>query len=643
MNKKNSYFGSATAFVRLPESKNSQVYIFIIIAIAVVIGIILYFVFRSGVISLGMPQTFKPVYNYYLGCIDNEVKLGASLVGQHAGYINVDELEFSPGSVYMPFSSQLDFLGNGVPYWYYISGNGVIKEQVPTKENIEIQLNNFVSERLRNCDFSSFVEKGYRIEIGREAVVATSIKTNVIETRVMQDIAFYFGNDSYHAREHYKEVNFPLGKFYETAISIYDSFKKTLFLENYSVDILRLNAPVDGTVISCSPLVWNIGEVAENLTQALEANIGFIKIKGNYYNIGKEEHRYFIHDIGEDVELNVNFLYLRDWPMKLEVWPSENGILTAEPVGLEEGFGVLGFCYVPYHFVYDFGYPVLIQLYYEDSLFQFPVVVYINKNRPREPLEGESSLIPSPELCLYRNTPITIKTYDRELNPVKARISFKCFDSECLLGESTLENSDAVLETNTPQCVNGYVIARAEGYETARYLTSTVEEQDVNILLNKEYEINVEVRKDGKSLTNNEHVIVSFKKENSEKTINYPEQNITLLSDGQYTIRAYIYSRINILLESSFKEECVEVSKSGIPGIFGATEEKCFELEIPSQNIEAGVSGGGTQNYYITENELKNAKKIIIDADNFGVPQKIEDIQLNYNLLDSSRMNIYVE
>ena len=39
----------------------------------------------------------------------------------------------------------------------------------------------------------------------------------------------------------------------------------------------------------------------------------------------------------------------------------------AEPVGNQEGMGMLGFCYVAYHFVYDLAYPVLVQVYYEDE------------------------------------------------------------------------------------------------------------------------------------------------------------------------------------------------------------------------------------------------------------------------------------
>lgn len=67
----------------------------------------------------------------------------------------------------MPFSSQLDFLGIGVPYWYYISGNGVAKEQVPSEDKLESELENFLEERVELCDFSAFEEEGFEIEIGQ--------------------------------------------------------------------------------------------------------------------------------------------------------------------------------------------------------------------------------------------------------------------------------------------------------------------------------------------------------------------------------------------------------------------------------------------------------------------------------------------
>jgi hypothetical protein len=88
------------------------------------------------------------------------------------------------------------------------------------------------------------------------------------------------------------------------------------------------------------------------------------------------------------------------------------------------------------------------------------------------------------------------------------------------------------------------------------------------------------------------------------------------------------------------REECIDVPKSGIASIFGATEEKCFTMEIPEQIISFAVSGGGTQNYYITESELE-AGKLTIDAADFGKPGRVEELQENYNKIQTENLNLY--
>jgi len=61
----------------------------------------------------------------------------------------------------MPFSSQLNFLGNPVPYWYYVSGNNVQKEQVPSKNEMENQLEDFIEEKINKCVFDEYYEQGF--------------------------------------------------------------------------------------------------------------------------------------------------------------------------------------------------------------------------------------------------------------------------------------------------------------------------------------------------------------------------------------------------------------------------------------------------------------------------------------------------
>ena len=122
------------------KNNKAQVTIFIIIAIIIVVGVGLFFAVRGGLFDMGIPAEMEPVYSYYLDCIESEGLEGIYILGQQAGYI--EPPEFSPGSEYMPFSSELSFLGIGVPYWYYVSGNGIVKEQVPSRDKMESQMGN---------------------------------------------------------------------------------------------------------------------------------------------------------------------------------------------------------------------------------------------------------------------------------------------------------------------------------------------------------------------------------------------------------------------------------------------------------------------------------------------------------------------
>jgi len=615
-------------------NKKGQTTLFIIIAIVIVVGIITFFILRGGLTFGGPPKDLEPVYNFYKSCIEREIEIGAAILGQQAGYI--EGPDFSPGTDYMPFSSHLNFVGIGVPYWYYISGNGVVKEQIPSKERMEEELNKFLEQRILGCDFTNLARQGFEIEFGSEVEVSTNIRGSKIEAKVDHELNIKIGESSWTSKRHSVDANSNLGKFYDLSKKIYEDFKETMFLENYGVDILRFNAPVDGVKIQCTPAVWNVEEVRENLTRALEANIPFIKIKGDYYDLKTKDNQYFVHDIGENVDVNINFLYSRNWPSKMEVWPNDQGLLIADAVGTQEGLGMLGFCYVPYHFVYDLAYPVLIQMYYNDEIFQFPVVVFINKNRPREPIDGEAVPNAVPELCIYKNTKITVSTFNNNLEPVEANIEFKCFDTTCRIGRTKLDSGDAVMSENFPQCGNGYIIASAEGYETKKQIFSTIREGSTSIFLNRRYNLGLELT----SSTNIRNSIVTFKKDGKITTVAYPDQRQVELTAGQYEIKVYVYSDSNIKLQGSSEQKCIDVPKSGVLGAFGFSEEKCFDLEIPGQIIDSSISGGGTQFYFISESELDNSNKIVLNVDNFGSPVSVEDLQVNYNRIEISGLGV---
>ena len=95
-------------------NNKGQVTIFIIIAIVLVVGIVAFFVYRGSITTLIIPSNIEPVYTSFLVCLEDYSLIGIDTLESQGGYIEIPA--FEPGSAYFPFSSQLNFLGNPIPY-----------------------------------------------------------------------------------------------------------------------------------------------------------------------------------------------------------------------------------------------------------------------------------------------------------------------------------------------------------------------------------------------------------------------------------------------------------------------------------------------------------------------------------------------
>jgi len=233
-------------------SRRGQVTIFIILAVLIIVGVIIYVTLERGG-GQNIPDNFLPVYNYYLSCLKTQALGGVALLGEQGGRISVGS--FSPGSSYMPFSSDLDFMGQSVPYWMYVSGNNLLKENVPTKGSMERELNRYVSRRVGFCDFSKFKKSGFDVFVGNGSVT-TKINDLSIDVDVENKITIFKGNNSVSISSHKFTISTKLGKFFGLAMGVYNYEKTHMFLENYALDVLRLYAPVDGVDIGCAPKVF---------------------------------------------------------------------------------------------------------------------------------------------------------------------------------------------------------------------------------------------------------------------------------------------------------------------------------------------------------------------------------------------------
>ncbi|MFH1327225.1 MAG: hypothetical protein ABIH59_03825 [archaeon] len=605
------------------ENKRAQVTAFVIIAVLIIAVVVLFLVLRTGKKDVvQIPASLEAPYVNFLSCLDDDSLLGIQLLESQGGYIELPD--FEPGSDFMPFSSQLNFVGAQIPYWYYVSGNGIQKEQVPTKQFMERQLEEFIESRIKDCNFDNYYGAGYTVSLG-ESKARVVIKNQEVEINLAMDLSLSRSEDTSLVREHKIIVNSKLGGLYDSAKKVYEKEQDELFLEEYAVDTLRLYAPVDGVETGCSPLIWNAEEIFDDLGEAIEANTMFIKTKG-------DKDDYFLVDI--DVEHDVHFLNSRNWSNRFEVLPSDGPILMSMPVGNQPGLGILGFCYIPYHFIYNLGYPVLVQVQDEEEIFQFPVAVVLQANNPREPLTASAVEIGIPELCKYKNTLLDVSVYDMRSNFREADVSYDCFGTVCYIGKT--ENGK--LKSAFPQCVNGRVLARSEGYEQGQATVSTTKESRVEIFLSKIYNLEVDLKVDGREYNNN--AVISFISNSSSSTVVYPEQKVVGLSQGEYEIQVFIYENSSLNLAGSVSEQCVDVPKSGLGGLIGLTDKKCFEIEIPDQIISSALSGGGKTKTYVVESVLGNSRTLEIDVDSLPRPDSLEQLQANYILFEDNFVEV---
>ncbi len=613
--------GNLVAFFK---NTGGQVTIFIIIAIIIIGAVAGFLIIRNNMQITNVPSNIQPIYDTFLSCLEDKTKVGIDILESQGGYIELPD--FEPGSTHMPFSSQLNAFGSPIPYWYYVSGNNVQKEQVPSKEDMEKNLGIFISERIRQCNYDNYYNEGVEI-VQEEPTASVSIKNDNVAVKLNMDMKITNGEDTALIKTHQLSVKSNLGNLYNSAKTIYQKEQKELFLENYGVDNMRLYAPVDGVEISCSPKTWDATQVFSELQDAIEVNTLALTTKSPTTKEGK----YFF--INSNINGEARFLTSKNWSYSFEVLPSQGELLVASPVGNQQGLGVLGFCYVPYHFVYNIKYPVLVQIYNKDEIFQFPLAIVIQGNKPRQALNSTAVSV-NANLCPYKNTESTVIVNDGNLNPVEAEISYECFGETCSIGTAS---SAGVLTEKFPQCVNGFVIARADGFREAKTQYSTTQGGSVSLIMNKLHHLNVALKVDGTSY--NGKAMVYFNSETDSRAISYPEQKEVELGEGQYEILVNIYKDSSVQLGGTSYQQCLDVP-TGIGGLLGATQKSCFDVKIPSQILSSVLAGGGKKDYYVLESEFSGKNRIEINTESFTTPTTIEQLQNNYLALENTELEV---
>ncbi len=635
--------------------KRGQVTTFVILGIIIIAVIgLTYYIINYGIKSefereqekLASGSEFIPVKNYFDSCIKSVALDGAIILGSQGGYINIPKDDY-PINPLLPFSNRLQIFNNDaleVPYWFYETSNGIQKTQIPSIDEMELQLENYVNANINECliNFTEFQD--YEISGFDDVNTDVTIEDNKIFIEILTKITVEHKGLIQEFDKFLITLDVPLGKLYNKAKEILEKENNEYFFEQKTIDMLILydEIPYSGLSFTCSPKIWNVENVKQDLRKIIKNNINAIN--------PLTTKQYYKYGIKND-EGNINFRYEDNWPLFLEVDGGEKVLKESSVYGENNpaaSFLRTLFCLNNYHFVYDIKYPILATLNENNFDFSYATMVIIDNNQPREnrlginaPFEFDSSICESPSI------EVTINSLNQETNSYieNSQVKINCVTTICDLGKTTQQG----LKTKVPACANAVITASKEGYNDARITVDTLDKLDLFFYLKPKYKKQVEI----KVISGNDlrdplaSEFVSFTLNNLDdetQTFLNQEINEIELSEGEYEVSSYIMREYpnGIKLVSRELEYCTELPKGGFLGVLGFTENRCTKTTIPESKLDQVLVGGAIFKFTLTADQLKNANKITFYTVFNKVPADLQELNDLYNLIQTnSNLNTF--
>ena len=398
-------------------NKKSQITIFVVIGIIILIGASLFFLFRKTSqtpseqeiiqASSEVPVEFQPINDYIVSCIAKIGEEGIKQVGFHGGYADLNKygIQANAGN---PTNSRAflfnsDDTKSGVAYWYYFRSDNKCEtgcecstEQPFLKKSegspsIEKQLEDYMNENLDLClaDFEIFKKQGFDVTTDEEIKTTVSVREHDVLFNVRYDIDVKKDSSKSNIRNFIKILPLELKKIYELANGIKEMQSNFTYLERWTLEQisgsgLGLNEnglpPIAASEIDPGekPAYWIKSKVKNDIQyNMLPVYTPFFTVFGtsNYNsNLIGSFYEKTILPIPSPTnssysDLSVKFNYLSWWPIYFDI--TGRGV-TGQRIGPEKMsssfFNFIGI--KRYNFYYDLSYPVLVDIY-DPNAFNF--------------------------------------------------------------------------------------------------------------------------------------------------------------------------------------------------------------------------------------------------------------------------------
>ena len=187
--------------------KKGQVTIFIIISIFIV-GAAAVFIFNNPLTLTEIPPNIEPFSNHFFSCLKDVSNDGVYFVASHGGYFN-------------PPENSIIYFDEGFPYYYLES-----KEYIPSINNIENELEEYISLNLENClNEEDFVESGFEIN-KKEYKFLVNINSKSINAKLISSLSVKKGEDTIILKDNENTLDYNFIRFHKASIEIVESYSK---------------------------------------------------------------------------------------------------------------------------------------------------------------------------------------------------------------------------------------------------------------------------------------------------------------------------------------------------------------------------------------------------------------------------------
>ena len=499
------------------KNKKSQITIFMIIGLVIIIGGAVFFSLTQKVekpfepeikiIQEQVPVEFDPIKKYASDCAYSIGVEGLKIIGRQGGYIsftdknlNKESFTITPNpteSDAVSFTKDSDLK---TAYWWYLKSANKCRGDCKfasrradlrsTDNSIEKQLERYIDLKFKEClnNFETFTQQGFKISEAGKLKTDVTIGSNDIIVLVDYPLSVERQDTKTKITQYLVRIPIDLDSLYDLATKITNLEIKHRYLEKHVLNLLvafsgankeKLPPMSDMQFKFGSTTSWQKSDIKNKITGLLAAYIPLFQVDGTYNyerNTFGSELKQRLYDStiipvanSSFKNLAAEFTYLDFWPAYFDLNCKGERCIPISANSLISFFGIQ-----EYKFAYDLSFPVLVEVKDPFALnsqgysFNLFLEGNIRNNNPMPvdfaPLE-KSSISESSLLCDARtsgNVTVNVVSAANKKPVDDAQVLYTITGESCFIGST---NSDGALKEQFPGGVaGGFVNVIKEGY-----------------------------------------------------------------------------------------------------------------------------------------------------------------------------------